>query len=117
MRVRGHHVDDRAAFRVLHLRVHERREAALMHDGAARPQLASFPRAQEPAGHAAQPPRRRQRRARGRRGEAEQRRLMTELKKELSRLIVDTTAKVTGKVLTAADQKKITDEANKELAA
>jgi F-type H+-transporting ATPase subunit b len=49
-------------------------------------------------------------------GEAEQRRLMAELKKELSRLIVDTTAKVTGKVLTAADQKKITDEANKELA-
>lgn len=50
-------------------------------------------------------------------GEAEQRRLMAELKKELSRLVVDTTAKVTGKVLTAADQKKITDEANKELAA
>ena len=50
-------------------------------------------------------------------GEAEQRRLMTELKKELSRLVVDTTAKVTGKVLTAADQKKITTEANKELAA
>jgi F-type H+-transporting ATPase subunit b len=50
-------------------------------------------------------------------GEAEQRRLMAELKKELSRLIVDTTAKVTGKVLTAADQKKITEEANKELSA
>jgi len=50
-------------------------------------------------------------------GEAEQRRLMAELKKELSRLVVDTTARVTGKVLTAADQKKITDEANKELAA
>jgi F-type H+-transporting ATPase subunit b len=50
-------------------------------------------------------------------GEAEQRRLMAELKKELSRLVVDTTAKVTGKVLTAGDQKKITDEANKELAA
>jgi F-type H+-transporting ATPase subunit b len=50
-------------------------------------------------------------------GEAEQRRLMADLKKELSRLVVDTTAKVTGKVLTSADQKKITDEANKELAA
>jgi F-type H+-transporting ATPase subunit b len=50
-------------------------------------------------------------------GEAEQRRLMAELKKELSRLVVDTTAKVTGKVLSAADQKKITEEANKELAA
>lgn len=50
-------------------------------------------------------------------GEAEQRRLMAELKKELSRLIVETTARVTGKVLTAGDQKKITEEATKELAA
>jgi len=49
-------------------------------------------------------------------GEAEQKRLMAELKKELSRLIVDTTAKVTGKVLTAADQRKITEEATRELA-
>ena len=50
-------------------------------------------------------------------GEAEQKRLMAELKKELSRLVVDTTAKVTGKILTAADQQKITAEASKELAA
>jgi F-type H+-transporting ATPase subunit b len=50
-------------------------------------------------------------------GEAEQKRLMAELKKELSRLIVETTAKVTGKVLNAADQRKITDEATRELAA
>jgi F-type H+-transporting ATPase subunit b len=50
-------------------------------------------------------------------GEAEQKRLMTELKKDLSRLIVETTAKVTGKVLTAADQKKITEEATKSIAA
>ncbi len=50
-------------------------------------------------------------------GEAEQKRLMAELKRELSRLIVDTTAKVTGKVLTSADQQKITADANKELAA
>ncbi len=50
-------------------------------------------------------------------GEAEQKRLMAELKKELSRLIVETTAKVTGKVLTAADQRKITEEATRELAA
>ena len=50
-------------------------------------------------------------------GEAEQRRLMTELRKELSRLVVDTTAKVTGKILTAADQQKITAEASRELAA
>ena len=50
-------------------------------------------------------------------GEAEQKRLMAELKKELSRLVVDTTAKVTGKVLTAADQQRITAEASRELAA
>ena len=50
-------------------------------------------------------------------GEAEQKRLMAELRKELSRLVVDTTAKVTGKILTSADQQKITSEANKELAA
>jgi len=50
-------------------------------------------------------------------GEAEQKRLMAELKKDLSRLVVDTTAKVTGKVLTSADQKKITDEATREIAA
>ena len=50
-------------------------------------------------------------------GEAEQKRLMAELRKDLSRLIVETTAKVTGKVLTAADQKRINDEATKELAA
>ncbi len=50
-------------------------------------------------------------------GEAEQKRLMAELKKDISRLIVDSTAKVTGKVLTAADQKIIADNASKELAA
>jgi F-type H+-transporting ATPase subunit b len=50
-------------------------------------------------------------------GEAEQKRLMAELKKELSRLIVETTARVTGKVLTSGDQKKITEEATRELAA
>jgi len=42
---------------------------------------------------------------------------MAELRKDLSRLIVDTTAKVTGKALTAADQAAITEAANKELAA
>jgi F-type H+-transporting ATPase subunit b len=50
-------------------------------------------------------------------GEAEQKRLMAELKKELSRLIVETTGKVTGKVLTPSDQRKITEEATRELAA
>ena len=42
---------------------------------------------------------------------------MAELKKDISRLIVDSTAKVTGKVLTDADRKTIVDSTNKELAA
>ena len=50
-------------------------------------------------------------------GEAEAKRLMAELKKDISRLIVDSTAKVTGKVLTDADRKTIVDSTNKELAA
>lgn len=50
-------------------------------------------------------------------GEAEQKRLMAELKKDLSRLIVETVAKVTGKVLTAEDQRKITEQATREIAA
>ena len=50
-------------------------------------------------------------------GEAEAKRQMAELRKDLSRLIVNTTAKVTGKTLTAADQQAITETANKELAA
>ena len=49
-------------------------------------------------------------------GEAEQKRLMAELKKDLSRLIVDATARVTGKILTPDDQRKITEETTKELA-
>lgn len=50
-------------------------------------------------------------------GEAEQKRLLAELKKDLSRLIVETVAKVTGKVLTAEDQRKITEQATREIAA
>ena len=50
-------------------------------------------------------------------GEAEQKRLMAELKKDVSRLIVETVAKVTGKVLTADDQRKITEQATREIAA
>ena len=50
-------------------------------------------------------------------GEAEQKRLMAELKKDVSRLIVETVAKVTGKVLTAEDQREITAEATREIAA
>ena len=35
----------------------------------------------------------------------------------LSRLVVETTCKVTGKVLTAEDQQRLIEDANKEIAA
>jgi F-type H+-transporting ATPase subunit b len=41
---------------------------------------------------------------------------MTDLKRELGRLVVDTTAKVTGKVLTAEDQKRLQEEASRQIA-
>ncbi len=43
--------------------------------------------------------------------------MMTDLRRELARLVVDTTAKVTGKVLTADDQRRIGEEATREIAA
>ena len=46
----------------------------------------------------------------------ERERTMADLKRELGRLIVDTTAKVTGKVLTADDQKRLQEEASRQLA-
>jgi F-type H+-transporting ATPase subunit b len=46
----------------------------------------------------------------------EHERVMTELKRELGRLVVNTTAKVTGKVLTPDDQKRLQDEAGRQLA-
>lgn len=46
----------------------------------------------------------------------EHERTMTQLKRELGRLVVDTTAKVTGKVLTADDQRRLQDEATRQLA-
>jgi len=42
---------------------------------------------------------------------------MAELKAEIGRLVVDTTSKVSGKVLTAEDHQRLIDETNKELAA
>ena len=48
---------------------------------------------------------------------AERARMMTELKAEIGRLVVDTTAKVSGKVLTDEDQQRLIDETEKELAA
>ena len=46
----------------------------------------------------------------------EHERTMTELKRELGRLVVDTTAKVTGKVLTADDQRRLQEEASRSVA-
>ena len=46
----------------------------------------------------------------------EHERQMQTLKRELGRLVVDTTAKVTGKVLTAEDQKRLQEEAARQIA-
>ena len=46
----------------------------------------------------------------------EHERTMADLKRELGRLVVETTAKVTGKVLTNDDQKRLQEEANRQLA-
>jgi F-type H+-transporting ATPase subunit b len=46
----------------------------------------------------------------------EHERTMTELKRELGRLVVDTTAKVTGKVLTSEDQRRLQEEASRQIA-
>jgi F-type H+-transporting ATPase subunit b len=47
----------------------------------------------------------------------EHERTMTQLKRELGRLVVDTTAKVTGKVLTSDDQRRLQEEATRTLSA
>jgi F-type H+-transporting ATPase subunit b len=41
---------------------------------------------------------------------------MADLKRELGRLVVDTTAKVTGKVLTSEDQRRLQEEASRQIA-
>jgi F-type H+-transporting ATPase subunit b len=46
----------------------------------------------------------------------EHERTMESLKRELGRLVVDTTAKVTGKVLTQDDQRRLQEEAAREVA-
>jgi F-type H+-transporting ATPase subunit b len=46
----------------------------------------------------------------------EHERTMAQLKHELGRLVVDTTAKVTGKVLTQDDQRRLQEEASRQLA-
>jgi F-type H+-transporting ATPase subunit b len=49
--------------------------------------------------------------------QAEHARMLTDLRREVGRLVVETTAKVTGKVLTLDDQKRLAEETNRELAA
>ena len=49
--------------------------------------------------------------------EAEHGRMLTELRREVGRLVVNATTKVTGKVLTLDDQKRLAEETNRELAA
>ncbi len=46
----------------------------------------------------------------------EHERTMAELKRELGRLVVETTAKVTGKILTSEDQKRLQEEAARQVA-
>jgi F-type H+-transporting ATPase subunit b len=46
----------------------------------------------------------------------ERERTMAELKRQLGRLVVDTTAKVTGKVLTHDDQRRLQEETARQLA-
>jgi F-type H+-transporting ATPase subunit b len=46
----------------------------------------------------------------------EHERTMADLKRELGRLVVETTAKVTGKVLTTEDQRRLQEEANRQIA-
>lgn len=49
--------------------------------------------------------------------EREHAKMLADLKREISRLVISTTAKVAGRVLTDDDQKRLSDEAAKELAA
>jgi len=46
----------------------------------------------------------------------EHERSMSQLKRELGRLVIDTTAKVTGKVLTREDQRRLQEEASRQVA-
>lgn len=48
---------------------------------------------------------------------ADHARMLADLRREVGRLVVDTTSKVTGKVLTPDDQKRLADETSRQLAA
>jgi F-type H+-transporting ATPase subunit b len=47
----------------------------------------------------------------------EREKTLAELKREVARLVIDTTSRVTGKVLTATDQKRINEEAARSVSA
>ena len=49
--------------------------------------------------------------------EAEHARMLTELRREVGRLVVATTGKVIGKALTPEDQRRLAEEANRQVAA
>jgi len=49
--------------------------------------------------------------------DADHARMLTDLRREVGRLVVDTTAKVTGKVLTPDDQKRLVQETTQQLSA
>jgi F-type H+-transporting ATPase subunit b len=49
--------------------------------------------------------------------EADHARMLAELRHEVGQLVVQTTAKVTGKLLTVDDQRRLIEDTNKELAA
>ncbi|MEI6351670.1 MAG: F0F1 ATP synthase subunit B [Verrucomicrobiota bacterium] len=49
--------------------------------------------------------------------ELEHERMLADLRREMGRLVVATTAKVTGKILTLDDQKRLAEEATREIAA
>jgi F-type H+-transporting ATPase subunit b len=48
---------------------------------------------------------------------AERAKMLTDLKREVGRLVVNTTATVTGKILTPEDQKRLAEETAKQIAA
>lgn len=47
----------------------------------------------------------------------ERERILNDLRREVGRLVVDTTAKVTGKILTPEDQRRLSEEASRQVAA
>ncbi|MBM3890417.1 MAG: F0F1 ATP synthase subunit B [Verrucomicrobia bacterium] len=49
--------------------------------------------------------------------EVDRQRMLEELKREVGRLVIATTAKVTGKVLTPEDQRRLAEETTRQLAA